>query len=95
MSPTHRRIECKVTGRVQMVMFRDFVRRGALALGITGFVRNNTDGSVAVLAEGEEQRLKALLSRMSRGSLLSRVDRVETAWSGATGEYKDFTIVIS
>jgi len=78
-----------------MVMFRDFTRRGAIALGITGFVRNNEDGSVTVVAEGEEQRLKALLGRIAKGSLFSRVDKVETAWSLATGEFGDFTIVIS
>ena len=70
------RLECKITGRVQLVMFRDFVQRKATKLGITGTVKNNPDGSVSVVAEGERRQLNELLEFIRKGSLLSRVDAV-------------------
>lgn len=76
-----------------MVMFRDFTRRGAAALGLTGTVENNPDGSVAIIAEGPEGALQKLLIRLKKGSLLSKVDNVEVEWKEATGEYADFIIV--
>ena len=49
-----KRLECQVFGRVQLVMFRDFVTRKARARGIVGTVKNNPDGSVSVVAQGDE-----------------------------------------
>lgn len=77
-----------------MVMFRDFTRRGAVALGLTGYVANNEDGSVTVVAEGTEERLKSLIVRMRRGSLLSRVDDIKETWEEPTGEFTGFVIKI-
>ena len=88
-----KRLECQAFGRVQLVMFRDFVTRKARALGITGTVKNNPDGSVSVAAEGEESNLKELLALVQRGSVLSRVERVEESWKEYLGEYKNFAIL--
>lgn len=88
-----KRVECKITGRVQMVMFRDFTKRAARRLGLTGFVKNNSDGSVVVVAEGEEDRLRAFLKKLEKGPLLARVDRVDAAWKEVTGDFLDFQIV--
>src|SRR3989338_1128327 len=83
------RIECKITGRVQMVMFRDFAQRKARKFGLCGFVRNNADGSVAVVAEGTREKLEDFLQLLDKGSVLSRVDDVEVEWKAATGEYAE------
>jgi len=88
-----KRLECKITGRVQLVMFRDFVQRKASATGLLGTVRNKKDGSVVVVAEGEQGKLEQLLLLLHRGSLLSRVDKVEEKWGEATSEFPDFRIV--
>ena len=87
-----RRLEAKIYGRVQMVLFRDFTRRNAKKLGLTGFVRNETDGSVWVVAEGEEEALKQLLAKIHRGPMFARVEDVEIEWKGASGEFQDFVI---
>lgn len=76
-----------------MVMFRDFVTRIARAQGIVGTVRNNEDRSVSIFAEGEDSKLEELLSRIKRGPLLARVDRVEEKWSEPLGGYKNFDIL--
>jgi acylphosphatase len=66
-----------VRGRVQGVGFRWFVEREAHLLGIAGWVRNNADGSVEVLAMGLRDQLLALQSRLRAGPRAARVDDVE------------------
>ena len=57
-----------VRGRVQGVGFRWFVEREAHILGIAGWVRNNADGSVEILAQGTRDQLTALAFTLARGS---------------------------
>ena len=66
-----------VRGRVQGVGFRWFVEREAHILGISGWVRNNSDGSVEVLAQGSREQLLGLRSRLRQGPRAARVDDVE------------------
>jgi acylphosphatase len=66
-----------VRGRVQGVGFRWFVDSEARQLGLAGWVRNNIDGSVEVLAMGNEQQLANLRDRLQRGPRAARVDEVE------------------
>jgi acylphosphatase len=68
-----------VRGRVQGVGFRWFVEREARILGISGWVRNNGDGSVEVLAMGSRDQLLGLRSRLREGPRAARVDDVEEA----------------
>ena len=88
----NKHVECIVTGRVQMVMYRDFVMRSARKLGLVGVVQNRTDGSVLVIAEGEEPALLQLLLLLNKGSVLSSVEDVSVAWDDAKGEYSVFSI---
>ena len=64
-------------GRVQGVGFRWFVEREAHILGIAGWVRNNADSSVEVLAVGTRDQLAGLKSRLQQGPRAARVDGVE------------------
>ncbi len=66
-----------VRGRVQGVGFRWFVEREAHLLGIAGWVRNNPDSSVEVLAMGTRDQLAALRWRLRAGPRAARVDDVE------------------
>jgi acylphosphatase len=66
-----------VRGRVQGVGFRWFVEREAHLLQIGGWVRNNQDGSVEVLAMGTRDQLAGLRSRLQEGPRAARVDDVE------------------
>lgn len=89
---TKRRLVAEVMGRVQGVGFRYFVRTAATRLGITGWVRNDRDGSVLVEAEGPAIRLDQLLEALSHGPSLASVDDVKYNWHTPTGDYSDFTI---
>jgi acylphosphatase len=66
-----------VRGRVQGVGFRWFVEREAHILQIAGWVRNDPDGSVEVLAIGTREQLAGLRSRLQEGPRAARVDDVE------------------
>jgi len=65
-----------VRGRVQGVGFRWFVDNEARKLGLAGWVRNNLDGTVELLAMGSDEQLHALRSRLQQGPRASRVDEV-------------------
>ena len=80
MTSTEKTTEARrflVRGRVQGVGFRWFVEREAHLLGIAGWVRNNVDGSVEVLAMGSRDQLLGLRSRLREGPRAARVDDVE------------------
>lgn len=76
-----------------MVMFRDFAQRKARSLRLVGTVQNLKDGSVAVVAEGEEEVLKKIVVLLHKGSIFAKVEEVETVWLSATGEFRDFLII--
>ena len=79
-----------VTGRVHQVGFRDFTVRRAQALGLTGWVRNRQDGTVEILASGDDAAVAALVDACRQGPPLARVDHVEA--SVETGQpVKGFT----
>ena len=86
------RIECKISGRVQLVMFRDFAQRKARRSNIVGEVKNLKDRSVFVVAEGSRDTLEKYLKFLKKGSLLSRVDNVSVERKVATGEFTNFMI---
>jgi acylphosphatase len=79
-----------VTGKVHQVGFRDFTIRRAQALGVTGWVRNRTDGTVEILASGEEDAVASLVEACRAGPPLARVDHVE-AYVEAGQPVKGFT----
>ncbi len=82
-----------VRGRVQGVFFRASTQREAKRLGLTGWVKNRSDGSVELLAEGEEEELKELISWAHRGPSAARVERVDVRWRSFVGDFFDFRIV--
>ena len=88
----YERLEAVVSGRVQLVMYRDFVCRNARGLGLVGEVQNLKDGTVRVVAEGARSALETFSTILQRGSLLSRVDHVTLAYTPAKGQYQRFTI---
>ncbi|HVD00860.1 MAG TPA: acylphosphatase [Candidatus Dormibacteraeota bacterium] len=74
-------LNAAVHGGVQGVGFRDFVQRRAREAGITGWVRNRSDGSVELHAVGSRPALERLLEQLRRGPGLAMVERVEPHWS--------------
>lgn len=76
-----------------MVGFRYFVAGNAEALGLTGWVRNGDDGAtVEMAAEGDEAALRQLETALHEGPAHARVERVDTAWQSAAGEFRGFQV---
>ncbi len=87
------RVRLVIEGRVQGVWFRDSTRREAEALGVYGWVRNRRDGTVEVLAEGPEDRVKKLVAWCHQGPPSARVTRVHESPEQWTGEFNSFQIL--
>lgn len=83
------RLTALVTGRVQGVGFRWWTQRQAEELGLAGSATNTSDGHVEVVAEGERDALRQLLSRLradpSQHGRPGRVTRVTDHWGPAEG----------
>jgi acylphosphatase len=76
-------IHCLVLGRVQGVWYRKSTQERAIALGLTGWVRNLPDGRVEVFACGGKQKLMQLYDWLKQGPELADVEQVtyeEVAW---------------
>jgi acylphosphatase len=86
------RLELVVRGRVQGVYFRASTQAEARRLALTGWVRNEPDGSVRVLAEGPRAALEALERWCHHGPAGARVDDVIASWSIADGRFADFAV---
>ena len=65
-----------VYGRVQGVGFRYFTWKTALKIGVKGWVRNLSDGSVSVIAQGTEEQLIQLKNWLQQGPKSAQVERV-------------------
>jgi acylphosphatase len=88
-----KQVQLSVRGRVQGVFFRASTQREAKRLGLTGWVKNRPDGSVEILAEGDEDGLKELIAWAQKGPSAARVERVDVRWRGFAGDFFDFRIV--
>lgn len=87
-----RRVRVRVEGRVQGVFFRESTRREALALGVSGWVRNRADGSVEALFEGDEKAVERAIAFVRRGPERARVLRVHVTDEAPVGECLGFEV---
>lgn len=87
-----KRLHVIVSGRVQGVGFRNFVETKALALDLTGWVRNLYNGDVEVVAEGEESALIFLLADLRKGPHLAHVTDLRSEWDNPSGEFTSFLV---
>ena len=86
------RLQARVYGLVQGVSFRYYTRESAYRLALTGWVRNQPDGSVEAVAEGPRPQLEQFLAALRQGPRLAAVERIDAAWQTATGEFTRFEI---
>ena len=84
--------EMLVEGRVQGVGYRDYVRRRAGLLGLSGWVMNLRDGRVRVRAEGPRAVIEELVHALEKGPPLSHVQTVAVMWRPVTGRFRSFGI---
>jgi acylphosphatase len=82
-------LNIRVHGLVQGVNFRQAARREALRLGLTGFARNEPDGTVLIEVEGEPAAIEEFVRWCRHGPPAARVDRLET-WPGPVAGHQGF-----
>ncbi len=82
-----------IEGRVQGVWFRGSMRRKAMALGLTGWVRNMPDGTVEAIIEGQKDRVKELVSWCHHGPDGAVVSMVHEKTEDWKGEFDSFDII--
>ena len=85
-------IKIKVYGRVQGVFFRVSTQREAARIGLTGFVRNESDGSVYIEAEGKKEQLDLLLTWIELGGPPQGEVSKYQSEEGGMLEYKGFEV---
>jgi acylphosphatase len=90
-----KRIHVFVKGKVQRVGYREFTRREAESLGVSGFVKNLKDDRVEIIAEGEAKNLKEFEKRFRKGPLMAFITDVEMTEESSTGEFEGFDIRFS
>ena len=90
--PRMKRMHVIISGRVQGVSFRAYTRETAVALKLTGWVRNLHDGSVETVFEGEDKNVESMLAWCRRGPRHAVVSDVDATEEPYTGEFRDFRI---
>ena len=86
-------IHCVITGKVQGVAYRTYVQESATELDLVGYVKNMTDGSVEVVAQGGPDILKDFVEYLHEGSLLSKVEGVAVDWRSPSATFSEFSLL--
>ena len=86
------RYQLLVSGRVQSVGYRVATRKQAQKLGLTGWIRNQLDGNVEIVVEGEIPALNQFVEWAWRGPRFAKVEQIEQTESIASGEFGQFDI---
>ncbi|MBN1427873.1 MAG: acylphosphatase [Anaerolineae bacterium] len=81
-----------VHGKVQGVNFRAYTLEKAFSLNLKGWVQNTINGTVEIVAEGNEDSLGTFLEFLHIGSPSAFVTHVDVTWEEATGQFEDFRV---
>ena len=81
-----------ISGRVQGVFYRATTRGKAVRIGLSGWVKNLSNGNVEAVFEGEEEAVKELVEFCRRGPPGAKVTGIDVAWERYSGEFRDFKI---
>ncbi|MFN0069445.1 MAG: acylphosphatase [Limisphaerales bacterium] len=93
MTSVRRRLEVLYSGRVQGVGFRHTARSVATGFEVTGTVRNLDDGRVQLLAEGDEEELRAFQAAIRDSGLGPLIRGAEERWAAGEGGLQGFRII--
>lgn len=83
-----------ISGFVQGVSFRHFIRSEAQEHGVTGWVRNTNDGKVEAVLQGRRENVEKMIRLCRKGPFLAEVKNVEVSLEEIIEKYGDFEIVV-
>lgn len=87
-----KQVHVLISGFVQGIGFRHFVRNKASELGISGWVRNLPDGRVEALFQGSKEKIEEMIGLCKKGPLLAEVEDVVVEWQEEDRHFSDFSI---
>jgi acylphosphatase len=82
-----------ISGNVQGVGYRQFVKQNARKLGLTGWVRNTEDGGVEAVLQGEEAMITVMIEQCKKGPFLAEVEHCGFEWEEGEETYTEFKII--
>ncbi len=81
-----------ISGRVQGVFYRAFTEDVAQLLGLKGWVKNRSDGSVEAVFEGSKDEIEKAISQCHKGPPASKVASIDVKWEDFKGEFESFSV---
>ncbi len=81
-----------VSGYVQGIGFRNFIKHHAMKNGVKGWVRNTEDGRVEALFQGDEEKVRHMIAVSGKGPMLAEVKDVQTAWETVETVFDAFAV---
>ncbi len=91
-NPVFQRVQIIVFGEVHYVGFRFSTIEVARDLALVGWVKNEPEGTVQIVAEGPKNKLENLATWAQQGPSLAKVEKIKVDWGLATGEFSDFEV---
>lgn len=88
-------IHCIVKGKVQRVGYRDFVEQYTSEHHLSGWIKNNTDGSVETVIQGTPDELKVCIEALNEGPLLAKIETMSIDWRTPEKLFSDFSVISS
>ena len=83
----------KITGSVQGVFFRAEAKKIAEELGIKGYVKNEPDGGLTIVAQGDDNSIEKLEEWCRKGPPRAQVEDIQKKIQPAKNQYQDFEII--
>ena len=88
-----KRVNIIVTGNVQGVFFRSFIRQNALDLGVNGYVRNKAADKVEAVFEGKDKDVDDLVKLCKKGPAGAKIKNVQVKEERYLNEFLGFSVV--
>ena len=81
-----------ISGKVQGVFFRENTRKKAAEFGLSGFVRNLSNGKVEAIFEGEKEKIEKIIQWIKKEPETAQIENIEIDWQNYQGEFENFEI---
>jgi len=82
-----------ITGRVQGVFFRMETKYKAEEHGVSGWVRNRSDGTVEAVLEGDRKKVESVIQWCTLGPAAAKVEKADPSWEDFKDEFIGFEII--
>lgn len=82
-----------ISGFVQGVGFRYFVKNNARKLGVTGWVKNTPDNKVEAVLQGEQEAIDQMILLCKKGPFLAEVKNVDIKWKESKEQFAEFVVL--